>query len=299
MREMQLATVPRMELWERERPLTSRERQQVLDDGYLVLGGIFPREMCAALNDHMLDKIEEAAEEYVSGARTEFIRSFGSSPRNFEVFWDLSQGSPLEEPAPMWHHFVQRVGHGLHVDDEEFRRFVFAPAIASVLEQVIAPPVKVVLSVVVYKQPNQAVGYYPWHQDAVYVRTEPLSLVNTFIALDDMTVENGCLYVAPGSHRLGLEHHPHEPTHISIEDNSPGYKHREFNSEDVVALTIEQGSVVILPGTTYHKSEVNRTGKPRRSLLFDSVSGRARVHPSSMIHEPPEGWMPIRSGVCP
>ena len=71
-----------------------------------------------------------------------------------------------------------------YVDDEEFRRLVFAPAIASVLEQVIAPPVKVVLSVVVYKQLNQAVGYYPWHH-AVYVRTEPLSLVNTFIALDD------------------------------------------------------------------------------------------------------------------
>src|ERR1700734_4176430 len=235
---------------DKEEPLSEQERWQLQDDGYLVREGIFSRKQCEALNAHMLRKIEEAAEEYVTGARTDFVSSFGKSKRHFEVFWDFSDSFPIELVASEWHHYVQRIGHGLHLVDPEFLRFCRAPALACVLEQAIAPPVKIVLSVVVYKQPNQKVGYYPWHQDAVYVRTEPLSLVNTFIALDDMTKENGCLEVVPGTQRLGLEAHPHTPTHISIEDNSPGYKHRTFRPEEVVSLPIEQGSVIILPGTT-------------------------------------------------
>jgi phytanoyl-CoA hydroxylase len=280
--------------WERETSLTERERRQLQDDGYFVLENVFTRDECDALNSHMLRKIEEAAEEYVSGARTQFVTNFGSSPRDFEVFWDFSQASPTG-PASDWHRYVQRIGHGLHLVDQEFLRFVSAPAIACVLEQVIPAPVKIVLSVVIYKQPHQKVGFYPWHQDAVYVRTEPLTLVNTFIALDDMTKENGCLEVAPGSHRLGLDPHPHPPTHISVEDTSPGYQHRDFSPDEVVSLPIEQGSVIILPGTTYHKSEINRSSKPRRSLLFDSVSATAAVHSNSLIHEPSTGWLPIRA----
>src|SRR5581483_11701534 len=242
----------------------------------------------------------EAAEEYVRGERSDFVWGFGDAKRHFEVFWDVSDGSPVGRPASEWHRYVQRIGLGLHLADPKFLRFCRAPALACVLEHAIAPPVKIVLSVVVYKQPNQKVGYYPWHQDAVYVRTEPLSLVNTFIALDDMTKENGCLEVAPGSHRLGLDPHPHTPTHISVEDNSPGYKHRDFRPEETVSLPIGQGSVVFLPGTTYHTSGINRTNRPRRSLLFDSVSGTAKVHPDSLIHEPPEGWVLIRNepAVC-
>jgi ectoine hydroxylase-related dioxygenase (phytanoyl-CoA dioxygenase family) len=119
-------------------------------------------------------------------------------------------------------------------------------------------------------------------------------MMNTFIALDDMTKENGCLAVAPGSHRLGLEPHPHLPTHVSIDDLSPGYKHRTFVEEEVVHLPIAQGSVVFLPGVTYHASGINRSTRSRRALLFDSVSSRTGIHPESLIHEPPEGWRLIR-----
>ena len=217
------------------------------------------------------------------------------SPRDFEVFWDFSQGPPTG-PASGWHRFVQRIGHGLHLVDPEFRRFVHAPAIACVLEQAIAAPVKVVLSVVIYKQPNQKVGFYPWHQDAVYVRTEPLSWSIRSSPSTTRQKRTAAWRSPPGAIGRGLDAHPHLPTHISVEDNSPGYPHREFSSDDVVSLPIEQGSVVILPGTTYHKSEINRSDKPRRSLLFDSVSATAKVHPESLIHEPSAGWLPIRSG---
>lgn len=42
------------------------------------------------------------------------------------------------------------------------------------------------------------------HQDATYLYTEPPSLVGFWIALDDATTENGCLWFARGSHKSGV-----------------------------------------------------------------------------------------------
>jgi phytanoyl-CoA hydroxylase len=280
---------------DQEIPLSPKERKKLDAEGYLVREGIFTREECEALNTRMLRMIEEAAELHLRGERREFRFSFADTNDKAEVFWDLSQGSPMTQPASAWHKYVQRIGHGLHLVEREFRDFCHAPAVVRLLEEALEPPVKIVLSVVVYKQPNQAVGNYPWHQDGIYVRTEPFAMCNTFIALDDMTLENGCLYVAPGSHRLGLEPHPHLPTHLTIEDISPTYEHRSFEASETVALEIPQGSVVILPGRTYHASSVNRSNRVRRALLFDSVSSKTNIHPQSFIHEPPEGWTLLRS----
>jgi hypothetical protein len=42
------------------------------------------------------------------------------------------------------------------------------------------------------------------HQDATFLYTEPVKLVGFWIALEDATLENGCLWFAPGSHRSGV-----------------------------------------------------------------------------------------------
>ena len=47
----------------------------------------------------------------------------------------------------------------------------------------------------------------PWHQDAQYWPIRPLETCTVWIAIDASTVENGCLEVIPGSHRLGRVDH--------------------------------------------------------------------------------------------
>jgi ectoine hydroxylase-related dioxygenase (phytanoyl-CoA dioxygenase family) len=42
------------------------------------------------------------------------------------------------------------------------------------------------------------------HQDATFLHTEPVKLVGFWIALEDATLENGCLWFAPGSHKSGV-----------------------------------------------------------------------------------------------
>src|SRR5258705_13706173 len=75
------------------------------------------------------------------------------------------------------------------------------PSIVEVLTAVVGPNVKCMQSMLFIKaagKPGQA-----WHQDEVYIPTRDRSLCGGWIAMDDATVENGCLWVIPGSQKTG------------------------------------------------------------------------------------------------
>lgn len=46
-----------------------------------------------------------------------------------------------------------------------------------------------------------------WHQDSAAWSTVPPGVVSCWVALDDVTTENGCVLMISGSHRLGLIEH--------------------------------------------------------------------------------------------
>ena len=89
---------------------------------------------------------------------------------------------------------AQAVGRG--------RAALHTPKIVDALVAVIGPNVKAMQSMLFIKsegKPGQA-----WHQDEFFIPTRDRSLTAVWIALDDATVENGCLWVLPGSHRRGV-----------------------------------------------------------------------------------------------
>ena len=51
----------------------------------------------------------------------------------------------------------------------------------------------------------------PWHQDFNYWPLEPPIIVSAWIAIDQSTVENGCLKIIPGSHRRVIPHIESKP----------------------------------------------------------------------------------------
>jgi ectoine hydroxylase-related dioxygenase (phytanoyl-CoA dioxygenase family) len=76
------------------------------------------------------------------------------------------------------------------------------PTIVDALTQVIGPDVKAMQTMLFIKsegKPGQA-----WHQDEHFIPTRDRSLAGVWIALDDATIENGCLWVLPGSHAPGV-----------------------------------------------------------------------------------------------
>lgn len=45
-----------------------------------------------------------------------------------------------------------------------------------------------------------------WHQDEFFIPTRDMSLTGVWIAIDDAYIDNGCLWVVPGSHKPALLH---------------------------------------------------------------------------------------------
>ena len=101
-----------------------------------------------------------------------------------------------------------------------------------------------------------------WHQDwAFYPHTND-DLLAVGVAIDDMTLENGCLLVVPGSHK-GRIHDHHLNGRFAGAVTEP-----DFTGEGAVPIELKAGGISIHHVRTLHASAPNTSGKPRRLLLF-------------------------------
>ena len=109
-----------------------------------------------------------------------------------------------------------------------------------------------------------------WHQDERFIPTRDRSLVGAWIALDDATTENGCLWVVPGSHREGILHpfKDHErPDEFDTSDEAYG-----FDARVAVPVEVNTGDVVFFNGYLLHRSLKNRSNGTRRALVNHYMS---------------------------
>lgn len=140
------------------------------------------------------------------------------------------------------------------------------PALVDVLTEVIGPNVKMMQSMLFIKaegQPGQA-----WHQDEAHIPTRDRSLTGVWIALDDATVRNGCLWVLPGSHRSGVLH-PVRGTDDPRFDGTPEAHGFPFGEDDAVPVELPAGSAVVFNGYLLHRSLPNRGGSGLRRALVN------------------------------
>jgi phytanoyl-CoA hydroxylase len=147
------------------------------------------------------------------------------------------------------------------------------PAMVDVLKAIIGPNVKCMQSMLFIKasgKPGQA-----WHQDEYFIPTRDRSLAGAWIAMDDATVENGCLWVLPGSHRRGVIYpqHEHGDRRFDCSGESEGF---EYTNDDAVPVELKAGSVVVFNGYLLHRSLPNYADSGfRRSLVNHYMSAES------------------------
>ena len=122
------------------------------------------------------------------------------------------------------------------------------------------------------KIPEAEITAFPWHQDSHYYNepargrrvghTEAVHIVTVWVPLVDATVDNGCIWVLPGSHRWGLV------------DAARGEDMNVRTNEEIeqrgtpVALEMAAGDVLYMTNLTFHTSKMNRTEDSRWSVDF-------------------------------
>jgi Phytanoyl-CoA dioxygenase (PhyH) len=128
----------------------------------------------------------------------------------------------------------------------------------------------------------------PWHQDYAYYGPGVRHRCVTFwVPLHDATVENGCMWFIPGSHRGPLlHHHPlnDDPRVHGLEIADPAFEQRYSSAfcditNGMVACPIKAGDCTIHDEMTIHGTGPNTTGEPRLAygLAFGVRTRRSRV----------------------
>jgi len=168
------------------------------------------------------------------------------------------------------------------------------PAMVDVLTGVIGPDVKCMQSMLFIKssgKPGQA-----WHQDEDFIPTRDRSLAGGWIALDDATIENGCLWVIPGSHKPGVlwPMYQHNDDRFDCAAQSYGFPYSE---EDEIPVEVPAGAIVFFNGYLLHRSLPNRApaGTYRRVLVNHYMSASSLL-PWDKNHERVESAPVAESG---
>lgn len=160
--------------------------------------------------------------------------------------------------------------HQAHYISPVMKKYIQHPKICGVLSQITAAhlpfwdgSVKCMQSMLFVKPPTfqgQA-----WHQDEIYIPTRDRSLIGAWIAMDDATIANGCLWVIPGSHRSGYLY-PQRP-HNNPDEFDASRESYGFDESAEVPVEVKAGTVVFFNGYLLHRSRKNRSNIYRRVLV--------------------------------
>ncbi len=102
----------------------------------------------------------------------------------------------------------------------------------------------------------------PWHQDAAYWIDMPdKRALSIWFAIDEATLDNGCMWYTPKSHKLPLREH-HQPL-------GKGALQCIGSEGESMAVPLKPGSCAIHHGHTLHYSRGNSTSGHRRAFILN------------------------------
>jgi phytanoyl-CoA hydroxylase len=132
------------------------------------------------------------------------------------------------------------------------------------------------------------------HQDATFLYTDPLTVTGFWFAIEDASLENGCLWAAPGGHRTSLRKlfkragdTDDDGTMFDVLDPTPLPA-----PADLVPLEVPAGTMVVLHGKLPHWSDVNRSATSRHAYSLHCISAAAEYPAWNWLQRPAD--MPLR-----
>jgi ectoine hydroxylase-related dioxygenase (phytanoyl-CoA dioxygenase family) len=205
--------------------LPSAERESYLRDGFVVRRGLFNATEVTAIADH-------------------FMRMRAEGPKPGDMGGDPSRGE--SDPLNRYARMINMHGWDAKTDAWRADRRLVDTA------EALAGEAMALCQTMLYFKPPGGRGQ-GLHQDNQYIREAPL--VGCWLALDRSDEANGCMLLAPGSHRLGIQ--PVEPADPALSFTN-GQTVLPAGTQ-AVSVVMEAGDVLFFDGFTIHGSLPNRT----------------------------------------
>jgi phytanoyl-CoA hydroxylase len=167
---------------------------------------------------------------------------------------------------------INKIGHALHDLDPVFDNFSRSQKVRDVATAIGFANPLLVQSMYIFKQPNIG-GEVTCHQDSTFLYTEPTEIVGLWFALEDATIENGCLWAIPGGHRRGLKSRwlrsPEDRMEFQVFDNEP------WPEAELIPLEVAKGSLILLHGLLPHRSLENKSDRSRHAYTLHLIPAEA------------------------
>ena len=107
----------------------------------------------------------------------------------------------------------------------------------------------------------------PWHQDGEYWAVRPLATCTVWLAVDDATIDNGCLKFMPGSHKAHklVAHTTNDDPDLALNQEIAA---DSYDEDKAIHLQLEAGQMSLHDVFLVHGSEANLSAKPRRGITM-------------------------------
>ncbi|KAH6641646.1 hypothetical protein F5144DRAFT_627643 [Chaetomium tenue] len=318
--------------------LTPSQLEAFHRDGYLIIPDALPPSTVSALlaetrrlldtldlSTHPLTRFRTGGEDGTDHVGDDYFLTSGDKIRFFLEDDAFDSAGNLTKPK---HRAVNKIGHYLHGLSPPFAALLNPPTTtttttndptpttsttphpASIARSLSFASPRVLQSMIICKQPEIG-GAVPPHQDSTFLYTDPPSAVGFWYALEDATLENGCLSFLPGSHRwapidrrlvrgeggrgtemVGNGEGKGRFPRSGSEGGEYGEGLKGEGVGEYVPGEVKAGSLVLIHGNLLHKSERNLSQKGRIIYTFHIIEGGEgfRYDERNWLQPPEEGF---------
>lgn len=258
--------------------MTSADIEKYERDGFLILEDFVSAESCDALRARATELVRDFDPSIISifSTREQTRKSddyFLGSGDKIRFFFEENAFKADGTLRQSKEQSINKIGHALHDLDPAFDRFSRTNDLKELVSDLgLADPL-LLQSMYIFKQPRIG-GEVSCHQDATFIYTEPLSMMGLWFALEDATIENGCLWAIPGGHKLGLKSRfvraEGGGTRFEVFDDSP------WPEDNLQPLEVKKGTLIVLHPLLPHLSRENRSAKSRHAYTLHIIDASAR-----------------------
>ncbi|MBZ0296475.1 MAG: phytanoyl-CoA dioxygenase family protein [Anaerolineae bacterium] len=237
--------------------VTDAHVQRFHEQGFLVVYDAFtPQEV----QDGLDGLVNVIVNEEVAAGKV----SIDIEAKARDIFYELSDESRQDAVRKlMW--FTQV--------EPRLKTMAEKPALLDVLQRLIGEPPQLFQDMALMKPPH--IGREkPWHQDFAYFNM-PLntSVVGVWIAMDEALVENGCMFLIPGTHKSGpVVHFQRRDWQICDTD---------VHVAESLAIPLKPGSCLLFDGLLHHGTPPSHSDKRRRAVQFHYRPASTIPYPDS------------------
>ena len=274
--------------------LTNDQVESFERDGFLVVPDLIKVQDCDALRGRAAEMVADVDETKVSStfsttgaqARNEYFLASGSG---IGFFWEVEAVNPdktLNRPKEL---AANKFGHAMHDLDPTFDHFSRCTGMGELAADLGYGGGLLTQSMYIYKQPGFG-GEVTLHNDHAFLWTEPMRTLGFWVALEEATTENGCLWALPGGHNIGQRSRFRRDGKGStaLEEWADPYP-----TEGLVPLEATTGTVVALHGLLPHRSDQNRSDKSRHAFTLHVMDPAAEWVDDNWLQRPDD--LPFRS----